>query len=160
MFLSYRTHFPIRKGMPGLDMEQIRDKGNGMKKTLRNYMKRNYGLTDTETQVMDLLWQAEAPMAFREIMGIATNEWGKVWKAQTLNTYLNVLQKKGLVRARKGEERFHVYYAACTKDEHIHNWTMDMLNDCFGGSFALFMKTYAGDRKLSEKDADELREFL
>ena len=51
-------------------------------------MKKNYGLTKTEEQIMELLWAAEAPMTFREIMDIATSEWGKAWKTQTLNTFL------------------------------------------------------------------------
>ena len=32
-------------------------------------MKKNYGLTKTEEQIMELLWAAEAPMTFREISG-------------------------------------------------------------------------------------------
>lgn len=47
-------------------------------------MKKNYGLTKTEEQIMELLWAAEVPMTFREIMDIATSEWGKAWKTQTL----------------------------------------------------------------------------
>ena len=33
-----------------------------------NYMKKTYGLTNTELQIMELLWKAEEPMTFREIM--------------------------------------------------------------------------------------------
>ena len=51
-------------------------------------MKKNYGLTKTEEQIMELLWAAEVPMTFREIMDTATSEWGKAWKTQTLNTFL------------------------------------------------------------------------
>ena len=60
-------------------------------------MKKNYGLTKTEEQIMELLWAAEAPMTFREIMDIATSEWGKAWKTQTLNTFLLGLQKMELI---------------------------------------------------------------
>lgn len=60
-------------------------------------MKKNYGLTNTELQIMELLWAAQEPMSFREIMDIAVNEWKKTWKVQTLNTFLLGLQKMGLV---------------------------------------------------------------
>ena len=43
-------------------------------------MNSNYGLTNTELQIMELLWSAEEPMTFREIMNVATNEWKKTWK--------------------------------------------------------------------------------
>ena len=52
-------------------------------------MKKTYDLTNTELQIMELLWQAEQPMTFREIMAVALNEWKKAWKVQTLSTYLN-----------------------------------------------------------------------
>ena len=42
-------------------------------------MKKNYGLTNTEMQIMELLWQAESPMTFREIMAVAANVWNKGW---------------------------------------------------------------------------------
>lgn len=50
-----------------------------------NYMKKTYGLTNTELQIMELLWKAEEPMTFREIMSVALNEWKKTWKVQTLS---------------------------------------------------------------------------
>ena len=55
----------------------------------KNPMKKNYGLTNTELQIMELLWTAQKPMSFREIMDVAVNEWKKTWKVQTLNTFLN-----------------------------------------------------------------------
>lgn len=58
-------------------------------------MNTNYGLTNTELQIMELLWSAKAPMTFREIMDIAVTDWKKTWKVQTLNTFLIGLQKIG-----------------------------------------------------------------
>ena len=60
-------------------------------------MKKNYGLTNTELQIMELLWESGEPMTFREIMNVATTEWKKTWKVQTLNTFLIGLQNMGLV---------------------------------------------------------------
>ncbi len=37
-------------------------------------MKKEYGLTKTEMQIMELLWDAQKPMSFREIMNVAMNE--------------------------------------------------------------------------------------
>lgn len=60
-------------------------------------MKQNFGLTKTEEQIMELLWEAEDPMTFKEIMEVAETKWNKSWKVQTLNTFLLGLQKMDLV---------------------------------------------------------------
>ncbi len=130
-------------------------------------MKKNYGLTNTELQLMELLWAAQGPMSFREIMDVAVNEWKKTWKVQTLNTFLLGLQKMGLVGTDRGMSSYNVYYALCnyyyalcTKEQHIHNWTKKMVAECYGNSFTRFVAAFIGDGKLSEEEADELRKLL
>lgn len=122
-------------------------------------MIKNYGLTNTEMQIMELLWQADGPVTFREIMDISSKEWGKNWKIQTLSTYLIGLQKMGLV----GSERrgcSNAYRAICTKEAHIHNWTKKLVETYFDNSFSRFALAFVGHGKLSEEDARELRKLL
>ena len=76
-----------------------------------NYMKKTYGLTNTELQIMELLWKAEEPMTFREIMSVALNEWKKTWKVQTLSTYLANLQRMGMIEADRGATPYNAYFA-------------------------------------------------
>ena len=126
----------------------------------KSQMKKNYGLTNTELQIMELLWAAKEPMSFRDIMGVATTEWKKSWKVQTLNTFLLGLQKMGLVGTDKSMSSYNMYYALCTKEQHIHSWTKKMVAECYGNSFARFVAAFIGDGKLSEEEADELRKLL
>jgi predicted transcriptional regulator len=123
-------------------------------------MKKNYGLTNTELQIMELLWAAKEPMSFRDIMDVATTEWKKSWKVQTLNTFLLGLQKMGLVGTDKSMSTYNMYYALCTKEQHIHNWTKKMVAECYENSFARFVAAFIGDGKLTEEEADELRKLL
>ena len=123
-------------------------------------MKKNYGLTNTELQIMELLWAAKEPMSFRDIMDVATTEWKKSWKVQTLNTFLLGLQKMGLVGTDKSMSTYNMYYALCTKEQHIHNGTKKMVAECYGNSFARFVAAFIGDGKLTEEEADELRKLL
>lgn len=123
-------------------------------------MKKNYGLTNTELQIMELLWATKEPMSFRDIMNIATTEWKKSWKVQTLNTFLLGLQKMGLVGTNKSKSTYNMYYALCTKEQHIHNWTKKMVAECYENSFARFVTAFIGDGKLSKEEADELRKLL
>ena len=113
-------------------------------------MKKNYGLTNTEMQIMELLWQAEGAMTFREILDIAAREWGKIWKVQTLSTYLTGLQKMGLVESeRKGCS--NAYRPICTKEEHIHQWTRKMVETYFDNSLSRLVVAFTGGQKLSEE---------
>ena len=124
-------------------------------------MNSNYGLTNTELQIMELLWSAEEPMTFREIMNVATNEWKKTWKVQTLNTFLIGLQKMGMVGTERSRtSSYNAYYPLCTREEHIHNWTRKMVEVCYDNSFSRFLAAFIGNGKLSEEDAEELRKLI
>ncbi len=124
-------------------------------------MNSNYGLTNTELQIMELLWSAEEPMTFREIMNVATNEWKKTWKVQTLNTFLIGLQKMGMVGTERSRtSSYNAYSPLCTREEHIHNWTRKMVEVCYDNSFSRFVAAFIGNGKLSEEDAEELRKLI
>lgn len=122
-------------------------------------MKKTYGLTNTETEIMELLWKADHKMSFRELLDYFTTELHKDWKKQTLSSYLIALQKAGLISADASGKNYF-YYAACTKEEHIHNWTKELLNQSFGNSLGRFMAAFSGGAKLSEKEVEELRKYL
>ena len=122
-------------------------------------MKKNYGLTKTEEQIMELLWAANEPMTFREIMNVEKDEWKKGWKAQTLNTFLLGLQKMNLVRTEKGAS-CNLYYAFCSKEQHIHNWTKRLVEEYYENSLSRFVTVFLGDEKLSEEEAEMIRKLL
>ena len=124
-------------------------------------MKNNYGLTNTELLIMGLLWKEARPMSFREIMDVARKEWKKEWKVQTLNTFLNGLQKTKLIRAERSlVSSYNVYYALVTREQHIHKWTKELVEVCYDNSLVYLVKAYIGDGQLSEQEKKELKEFF
>lgn len=124
-------------------------------------MKNNYGLTNTELLIMELLWKEARPMSFREIMDVARKEWKKEWKVQTLNTFLNGLQKTKLIRAERSlVSSYNVYYASVTREQHIHQWTKELVEVCYDNSLVYLVKAYIGDGQLSEQEKKELKEFF
>ncbi len=122
-------------------------------------MERNYGLSNTEMLIMELLWRTGEPMSFKEIMDVAQNEWKKTWKAQTLNTYLINLQKIKMVGTDRSSTHY-MYYALCSKEELIHNWTRHLVEECFDNSISRLFAAFIGDKKLSEEEAEELKKLL
>lgn len=123
-------------------------------------MKKMYGLTNTEMQIMELLWDVKTPISFREIMSVAVSEWKKDWKAQTLSTYLSNLQRMGMIETKKGATPYNLYYATCTKEQHIHHWTKKMIENYYDNSIARLVCAFIGEGKLSDEEADELRKLL
>lgn len=122
-------------------------------------MGNNYGLSNTEMQIMELFWKTDHPLAFKEIMNVAQNEWGKKWKAQTLNTYLINLQKIKMIGTDRSTTHY-LYYALCTKEELVHDWTKQMVKECFDNSICQLFAAFIGNGKLSKNEAEELKKLL
>ena len=122
-------------------------------------MKKKYGLTYTEMEIMEFLWSQENEVQFKEILIYANEKLHKDWKRQTLSTYLKNLQMEGLVKAIDNKKNYS-YYAACTKEEHIHKWTKDLVKKSYGNSIEKFMVAFSGGKKLDKEVADQLRKLL
>ena len=60
-------------------------------------MDRSKKMSETESEIMEVLWNSEAPMSAAELIGHFAEQRGKVWKAPTLATFLSRLSQKGLV---------------------------------------------------------------
>lgn len=123
-------------------------------------MGKNYGLTNTEMEIMELLWQAQGPLPFKELIRYANEEWKKNWKKQTLNTYLNNLQRMGLVEIDKTATPRYLYCALCTKEELIRNWTRKMVKEYFDNSISGLVAAFTGGEKLSKEEAEKLKKLL
>lgn len=122
-------------------------------------MKKEFGLTGTEMELMELLWTTETPLTFKEIMYRCHQELKKEWRKQTLNTYLSHLIKAGLVNVNT-DATFFTYMPRCTKAEHISNWTQELVRDMFDNSICNFVAAFTGNKKLSEEEISELRKLL
>ena len=122
-------------------------------------MGKNYGLTDTEAEIMEMLWQSEEPLPFKAIMEVAEHKWMKSWKKQTLNTYLINMQRVGFIGVDKSGTR-NAYYALFSREELVHRWTKKMVKQAFGGSVADLLVAFTGGKKLSPEDAEQIKKLI
>lgn len=122
-------------------------------------MGKNYGLTNTELELMELVWERSSGLAFKEIFDYFNNERGKGWKKQTLSTYLTQLQKAGLITVDT-TLRNYVYYPQWSKDEHIQKWTQQLVEESFDNSISKFVAAFTGEQKLSQEEAEKLKELI
>lgn len=57
-------------------------------------MDRSKKLSETEYEIMEVLWNSEVPMSASQILSYFAEHRNKEWKAQTLATFLSRLTQK------------------------------------------------------------------
>lgn len=122
-------------------------------------MNKYYGLSYTEKEIMDYLWETGEAVTFKELLDYVNTVLEKGWKKQTLSTYLKNLQLLDVIGVDDSQKNYK-YYATCTREEHIHKWTQKLVNESFGSSLGKFVRAFSGGKKLSKEEADELRKLL
>ena len=110
-----------------------------------------YELSRTEEQIMELLWENNRPMKTGEIMDYFTQNKGKDWKRQTLNTLLIRLEDKEVINRRRG-----FVEANYTKDQLDHIECKDFVKNKFGSKLSNFIMSYYLGEKISSDEAKEL----
>lgn len=120
-------------------------------------MEKCYGLTSNEMEIMEFFWARNTNLTYKEILDYCNRNCERVWKKQTLSTYLVQLQKTGLISVVDTTQRNFVYYPLCSKDEHIHRWTQQLVEKSFDNSVSSFVAAFAGDHKLSQSEAEKLK---
>lgn len=122
-------------------------------------MKKFFGLTAVEYELMDLFWKTNRPLAFREIMEYIITVLKKDWKKQTLNTYLSNLQKVGLVQTERSNYYYN-YMAAFSREEYVRRWTRKLVEEAYGNSIGNFVAAFTGDEKIVGEEAEKLKKLI
>ena len=122
-------------------------------------MDRSKKMTETESEIMAVLWSAGAPMSAAELIDYFAEHHGKSWKASTLATFLSRLNQKGLVDSvRRG--RVPYYHPVQTEAAYRQGVAREVLDAMYQGSVTKFFAALCGDTPLSAKDREELKAWL
>lgn len=112
-------------------------------------------LYDSELKLMELLWEAPAPMTAKEISQLAASRIG--WSRNTTYTVLTKLAAKGAIR--REEPGFRCVPLA-TREGVQRAETHTLLQRLFGGSKRAMVSALLEDGPLSQEEADALREMI
>lgn len=115
-------------------------------------MKIVYKLTNAEAKLAELLWNI-APIASMELIKIAQQEFG--WKKSTTFSVLKILIEKGIAQNEKSTVTM-----LCTREQFISGQSRSYVEDTFGGSLPKFITSFIGGKKLTSKQAEELRRLI
>jgi predicted transcriptional regulator len=114
-------------------------------------------ISDAESQVMEVLWRAPAPLLAEQVVAALADT--QRWQAVTVKTLLNRLLKKGAIAAQKDGRRF-LYHAVLQRDEWVAQESEGLLQRLFGGRLAPLVAHFGSQRKLSPADIQELRKLI
>lgn len=122
-------------------------------------MDRSKKMSETESEIMEVLWSADGPLSAAQLLDHFATHHGKVWKAQTLSTFLSRLTQKGLLTSTR-EGRVIYYQPIQTKADYLQGITKGILDSMYQGSVKTFFAALCGGKALPEQERAELRAWL
>ena len=121
-------------------------------------MKKVPRVTDTEWEIMQVIWQAPGPIsAFEIIERLNAAEPG--WHRKTVRALLARLVAKQAL-AYRAHGRVYFYYPLVAESECVAAAGDSFLARVFGGAVEPMLAHFVGRHRLSKKGADELRRLL
>ncbi len=117
-------------------------------------MKSEYQISDSELEVMKMLWQQKESIKQSQLFQLFENE-GKEWKRQTLNTFLSRLEGKGLIKREKG-----MVSVVCDEEEYNFAQVKSAIDNLYGGKLSSFIAAFIKKEAVSKEDAEELNQYL
>ena len=116
-------------------------------------------LSDSELEVMKVLWEKGEPMSFGELLDYFNVHTKKEWKKQTLNTFLFRMQQKNLLQITT-EGRYKQYIPAMTREEYLLAESKAFLNKNYQGSIVKMFAAFNGGEVLGKDEISQLKLLL
>jgi len=116
-------------------------------------------LSDSELEVMKVLWEKGEPMSFGELLDYFNVHTKKEWKKQTLNTFLFRMQQKNLLQITT-EGRYKQYIPAMTREEYLLAESKAFLNKNYQGSIVKMFAAFNGGEVLGKDEISQLKQLL
>ncbi len=113
-------------------------------------------ISDSELEVMKLLWRSEEPLSVTEIREALQKSRG--WEATTIKTLVSRLVNKGAI---KQEKRNVFYYSPLISEREYNGWaTRDLIEKLYKGSARDMIAALVDSESLTRDDIAELREMF
>ena len=112
----------------------------------------NYHLFPAEYNLMKIIWGSE-PINSTELSRECEDKLG--WKKSTTYTMIRKLVKKGLIKNEKAIVSALVNEIDVQKDE-----SEQVIRDSFDNSLPTFIRTFLDGKKITEKDAIEIKKII
>lgn len=112
----------------------------------------NYRLTETEEKFSEIIWEKE-PISSGDLVKICQEKMD--WKKSTTYTVLKKLCNKKIFQNKEA-----LVTSLISKDQYYGKQSVQFVEDTFGGSLPKFLTAFIGGKKISRKEADELKKLI
>ena len=113
---------------------------------------KEYKLAELEAKFAELIWEKE-PITSPELVKLCEEEFN--WKKSTTYTVLKKLCDRGLFQNEKA-----IVTSLVSKEEFNGYKSRKFVEDSFGGSIPKFLTAFMGGKKLSAKQAEEIKNLI
>lgn len=112
----------------------------------------SYRLFDAEFKFISIIWDHE-PVNSTELSKICLEELG--WKKPTTYNMIRKLVERGILK------NDNATVTALVKREQVQKYESEvLLEKAFDGSLPIFLATFLKDKKLTVKEAEELKKMI
>jgi BlaI family transcriptional regulator, penicillinase repressor len=116
-------------------------------------------LSETEMEVMQVIWESGHPVTSGELLDIFAQQKGKEWKGQTIATFLARLVEKGVLTSIK-QGRANIYKPRMSPEEYRRQEAKSLLETLYEGSVKNFLTTLYDGKELTKDEITELRRWF
>jgi BlaI family penicillinase repressor len=120
-------------------------------------MKSAPSITDTEWEIMRVIWGKSPISAFEIIERL--NQRDSSWHPKTVRALIARLVKKGVIDY-EAHGRVYLYYPLVKEREGVAVASESFLERVFGGAVQPMIAHFVENKRLSRKEAEELRRLL
>lgn len=117
-------------------------------------------LSETEMEVMQIIWESGHPITSGELLDIFAQNKGKEWKGQTIATFLARLVEKGVLISAKKHGRVNIYTPLISPEEYKSKEATSLLEIMYEGSIKNFLSTLYDGKNLTKDEVVELRHWF
>ena len=113
---------------------------------------KNLKIGEIEYRFMSIIWENE-PLSSRALVDLCLERLG--WKKSTTYSTLKKLSEKGLV------QNINSQVSSLITQEELQSYrSEEFMENTFSGSLPSFLTAFLGGRKISEKEADNLKKLI
>lgn len=114
-------------------------------------------LPDSELEIMLIIWEYDRPVTRFEIESKLDED--RNLSPTTILSFLSRLQEKGFLDVAK-EGKNNIYSAIISKESYMQTDSKNMLKKLYKNSVKNFLAALYDGKSLSEKDLQELEEYI
>jgi len=120
-------------------------------------MEKSLQISDSEIEIMRIIWNNGGTAMFAQIMNVL-NEKDREWKPNTVLTFLARLADKGIISSIK-HGRNNEYIALITAQDYLAEQTKTFVHKVYGGNAKHLVSSLLKQDFINSDDMDELKRF-